>query len=193
MIVPFAVMFSVIGMRVLGIAIEQVSIAAIIIALGLLVDNGVVIVEDIMSRIDHGVPAKDAALAAGQQYAFPLLVSSVTTVAAFLPLFLLSGASGEYAFSLAAVVALTLTGSWIAALYILPALTVWFLGRSRRPQQASRFEHALHRRSTPPSCVLPFVSRSSSSAHASSLWRLPSRSSNGCPSRCFRSANAISS
>ena len=137
MIVPFAVMFAVIGMRVLGIAIEQVSIAAIIIALGLLVDNGVVIVEDIMSRVDNGVPANDAALAAGEQYAFPLLVSSVTTVAAFLPLFLLSGASGEYAFSLAAVVALTLTGSWIAALYILPALTVWFLGRSRRPQQAT--------------------------------------------------------
>ena len=137
MIVPFAVMFAVIGMRVLGIAIEQVSIAAIIIALGLLVDNGVVIVEDIMSRVDNGVPANDAALAAGEQYAFPLLVSSVTTVAAFLPLFLLSGASGEYAFSLAAVVALTLTGSWIAALYILPALTVWFLGRSGRPQQAT--------------------------------------------------------
>src|SRR5580704_11931699 len=113
MIVPFAVMFAVIGMRVLGIAIEQVSIAAIIIALGLLVDNGVVIVEDIMSRVDNGVPANDAALAAGEQYAFPLLVSSVTTVAAFLPLFLLSGASGEYALSLAAVVALTLTGSWI--------------------------------------------------------------------------------
>jgi multidrug efflux pump subunit AcrB len=137
MIVPFAVMFAVIGMRVFGIAIEQVSIAAIIIALGLLVDNGVVMVEDIMSRVDNGVPANDAALAAGEQYAFPLLVSSVTTVAAFLPLFLLSGASGEYAFSLAAVVALTLTGSWIAALYILPALTVWFLGRSRRSQQTT--------------------------------------------------------
>jgi multidrug efflux pump subunit AcrB len=64
MIVPFAVMFAVIGMRVLGIAIEQVSIAAIIIALGLLVDNGVVIVEDIVSRVDNGVPANDAALAA---------------------------------------------------------------------------------------------------------------------------------
>ncbi len=137
MIVPFATMFAVIGMRVLGIAIEQVSIAAIIIALGLLVDNGVVLVEDIMSRVDNGVPANDAAVAAGEQYAFPLLVSSVTTVAAFLPLFLLSGASGEYAFSLAAVVALTLTGSWIAALYILPALTVWFLGQSHRPQQGT--------------------------------------------------------
>lgn len=54
MIVPFAVMFSLIGMRALGIALEQVSIAAIIIALGLLVDNGVVIVEDIVSRIGRG-------------------------------------------------------------------------------------------------------------------------------------------
>ena len=131
MIVPFAVMFAMIGMRAFGIALEQVSIAAIIIALGLLVDNGVVIVEDIMSRIGRGTPARDAALTSGRQYAFPLLVSSVTTVAAFLPLFLLSGSSGEYAFSLAAVVALTLGGSWITALYILPALTVWLLGRSR--------------------------------------------------------------
>ena len=60
MIVPFAVMFSLIGMRALGIALEQVSIAAIIIALGLLVDNGVVIVEDIVSRIGRGMPAQDA-------------------------------------------------------------------------------------------------------------------------------------
>jgi multidrug efflux pump subunit AcrB len=129
MIVPFAVMFSLICMRVLGIALEQVSIAAIIIALGLLVDNGVVMIEDIVSRIDRGTPAQAAGLAAGEQYALPLLISSITTVAAFLPLFLLPGSSGEYAFSLAAVVALTLAGSWIAALYILPALTVWFIDR----------------------------------------------------------------
>ena len=132
MIVPFAVMFSIIGMRVFGIALEQVSIAAIIIALGLLVDNGVVIVEDIVSQVGRGIPARQAALASGGQYAFPLLVSSVTTVAAFLPLFLLSGTSGEYAFSLGAVVALTLGGSWIAALYILPALTVWFIGEESK-------------------------------------------------------------
>ena len=129
MIVPFAVMFSMITARALGIALEQVSIAAIIIALGLLVDNGVVIVEDIVSRVGQGIPPRDAALASGRQYALPLLVSSVTTIAAFLPLFLLSGASGEYAFSLGSVVALTLVGSWIASLYLLPPLTVWFIGR----------------------------------------------------------------
>ena len=96
-------------------------------------------VEDIVSRVGRGMPAQDAGLAAGEQYALPLLISSVTTVAAFLPLFLLSGASGEYAFSLAAVVALTLGGSWIAALYILPALTVWFIGagNARADEDAS--------------------------------------------------------
>ncbi len=132
MIVPFAVMFAVIGMRLFGIAIEQVSIAAVIIALGLLVDNGVVIVEDIVGQIGREITPSEAALASGRQYAFPLLVSSVTTVAAFLPLFLLSGAQGEYAFSLGAVVALTLAGSWIVALYVLPSLTVWLLGGRRR-------------------------------------------------------------
>jgi multidrug efflux pump subunit AcrB len=137
MIVPFAVMFAVIGMRLFGIAIEQVSIAAIIIALGLLVDNGVVIVEDIVGQIGRGTAPSEAALASGRQYAFPLLVSSVTTVAAFLPLFLLSGAQGEYAFSLGAVVALTLAGSWIAALYILPSLTVWVLGKRHRSAAAT--------------------------------------------------------
>ena len=153
MIVPFAVMFSLIGMRALGIALEQVSIAAIIIALGLLVDNGVVIVEDIVSRIGRGMPAQDAGLAAGEQYALPLLISSITTVAAFLPLFLLSGASGEYAFSLAAVVALTLGGSWIAALYILPALTVWFIGRWGRPSGRRCGSLAGASVSMPPHCV----------------------------------------
>ncbi|MCC8961906.1 efflux RND transporter permease subunit [Bradyrhizobium sp. Pear76] len=145
MIVPFAVMFSLIGMRVLGIALEQVSIAAIIIALGLLVDNGVVIVEDIISRVGRGMPPADAALASGQQYAFPLLVSSITTVAAFLPLFLLPGAVGEYGFSLGAVVAVTLGGSWIAALYILPALTVWFMGARIRTSSESNPESGLHK------------------------------------------------
>ena len=144
MIVPFAVMFSLIGMRALGIALEQVSIAAIIIALGLLVDNGVVIVEDIVSRIGRGVAPQEAGLASGEQYALPLLISSVTTIAAFLPLLLLSGSSGEYAFSLAAVVALTLGGSWITALYILPALTVWLIGRrsasSREDAAPSRIQ-----------------------------------------------------
>ena len=85
-------------MNVLGIELEQVSIAAIIISLGLLVDNGVVIVEDILRRVQAGAKRAEAALAAGRQFAVPLLISSMTTVFAFMPLLLLEGVEGEYAF-----------------------------------------------------------------------------------------------
>lgn len=130
-IVPFAVMFTLLGMNVLGIALEQVSIAAVIISLGLLVDNGVVMVEDILRQVDEGVSRHDAAKSAGKQFAMPLLVSSLTTIFAFTPFFLMVGAEGEYAFSLGSVVALTLIGSWISAMYFLPLIAANFLRKRR--------------------------------------------------------------
>ena len=126
-IVPFAVAFAFVGMGPLGIELQQVSIAAIIISLGLLVDNGVVIVEDMDRRIREGAARHEAAIAAGKQYTVPLLIASTTTVAAFLPLFLLDGTEGQYGYSLGAVVALMLTGSFFSAVVILPLLAVWLL------------------------------------------------------------------
>ena len=67
-----------------------------------------VVVEDILRRTREGSPVHQAALAAGGQFATPLLVSSLTTIFAFMPFFLLEGTEGEYAFSLGAVVAMTL-------------------------------------------------------------------------------------
>ncbi|MES0881483.1 efflux RND transporter permease subunit [Roseibium sp. SCP14] len=126
-IVPIAVAFSFALMPVLGVELQQVSVAAIIISLGMLVDNGVVIIEDMDRRIRQGVERHEAAIAAGSQYTGPLLIASVTTVAAFLPLFMVDGTEGQYGYSLGAVVALMLTGSFIAAIYLLPTLAVWFL------------------------------------------------------------------
>lgn len=146
-IVPFAVMFTLLGMNVLDIALEQVSIAAVIISLGLLVDNGVVIVEDILRRIDEGSTRHDAAKAAGKQFAMPLLISSLTTIFAFTPFFLMVGAEGEYAFSLGSVVALTLIGSWISAMYFLPLIASNFLRRrtSEEPKPEPEEDNALTR------------------------------------------------
>lgn len=131
-IVPFTVTFALISMSYLKIEMEQVSIAAVIISLGLLVDNGLVIVEDIQGRIARGVAAVKAALASGRQFMVPLAVASVTTASAFLPILLLEGSEGEYAFSLGAVVGIMLLGSWLTALYILPALSVWFLKKPNK-------------------------------------------------------------
>lgn len=126
-IVPFAAAFALMAMSVFGIAVEQVSIAAVIISLGLLVDNGLVVVEDIEGHVRGGEDPKAAARAAGKQFATPLAVASITTVSAFLPMLLISGTEGEFSFSLGIVVAAMLVGSWLTALYFLPLLCVWLL------------------------------------------------------------------
>jgi multidrug efflux pump subunit AcrB len=126
-IVPLSAAVALVGMSFLGIALEQVSIAAVIISLGLLVDNGLVIVEDIQSRITRGDSPRAAAESAGKQFVLPLAVASITTASAFIPMLILDGTEGEFAFSLGAVVALMLMGSWFSAMYVLPTLCVWFL------------------------------------------------------------------
>lgn len=129
-IVPFTVTFALIGMGYLDIDLQQISIAAVIISLGLLVDNGLVVVEDIQGRIARGVPPEEAATGAGKQFFIPLGVASITTVSAFIPMLILDGVEGEFAFSLGAVVGVMLLGSWLTALYILPALCVWLARRN---------------------------------------------------------------
>ncbi len=129
-IVPFTLMFALMGMSQMGIDLHQISIAAVIISLGLLVDNGLVVVEDIQNRLNKGIAVKDAAIGAGGQFFIPLAVASITTISAFTPMFILDGTDGEFAFSLGAVVALMLIGSWITAHYILPYLCVIMLKSS---------------------------------------------------------------
>ncbi|MEO0976610.1 MAG: efflux RND transporter permease subunit [Pseudomonadota bacterium] len=128
-IVPFTIAFALTGMGLIGVDVEQVSIAAVIISLGLLVDNGLVVVEDIEGRINGGESPGDAAIDAGGQYVIPLAAASVTTVSAFIPMLLMDGIEGEFAFSLGAVVSSMLLGSWLTALYILPFLSVRLLKR----------------------------------------------------------------
>ncbi len=137
-IVPFAVSFAFSFMGPFGVELQQVSIAAIIISLGLLVDNGVVIIEDMQRRIREGANRQDAALDAGRQYTLPLLIASTTTIAAFLPLFLLDGTEGQYGYSLGTVVMLMLVGSFLSALYLLPRLAVWFLPEPKAKTQGKR-------------------------------------------------------
>lgn len=137
MIVPFTVAFALLGMAYLGIALQQISIAAVIISLGLLVDNGLVVVEDIQNRLRSGVPPDEAALGAGSQFFVPLAVASLTTVSAFIPMLILEGTTGEFAFSLGAVVAVMLFGSWITAHYILPFVAARLLTAGKTPKESA--------------------------------------------------------
>lgn len=126
-IVPLSIVLALVGMSLWGIPLHRISIAAVIIALGLLVDNGVVMAEDIKRRIDGGAPPRDAAIEASRTLAVPLLTSSLTTILAFMPLMLASDATGEFLRALAQVLALTLIASWLLSVTVTPILCVRFL------------------------------------------------------------------
>jgi len=125
--VPLTMLAGVILMSIFGVELQRMSIAAVIIALGLLVDNGIVIAEDIRVRMERGAKPNDAAIAAGQALAVPLLSSSLTTMTAFMPLTLIAGAAGEYVGTLGLVVILLLGSSWVLSITVTPALCAWFL------------------------------------------------------------------
>ena len=139
--VPLTMMATLVGMSLWGIELHRISIAAIIVALGLLVDNGVVVAEDIKKRLDLGAERLEAALATPRGLAVPLLTSSLTTVAAFMPLVLIEGGTGEFLRSLGQVLALALLSSWLIAITVIPAFCYWFLpesgGDSREQSAAS--------------------------------------------------------
>ncbi len=125
--VPLTMLLGVIVMSLMGIELQRMSIAATIIALGLLVDNGIVVAEDIRTRLEHGAERVQAAIEAGRSLALPLLTSSLTTIFAFLPMLLIDCNSGEYVKSLAQVVIILLLGSWLLSMTVTPAMCGWFL------------------------------------------------------------------
>ena len=132
--VPLTMLLGVIVMRLLEVEFQRMSIAAMIIALGMLVDNGIVVAEDIRVRLERGAERRRAAVEATQTLAIPLLVSSLTTIFAFMPMLLLEGSTGEYVRSLAQVVTTLLLASWLLSMTVTPAMCAWFMRTPTRPE-----------------------------------------------------------
>lgn len=121
-LIPATIITSFYLMQIFGITINQISLAALIIALGLLVDNSIVLVESILVKREQGISAMDAALESGNELKTPLLVSSLTTAAAFMPIALAESAVGEYTADIFYVVTIALLVSWCLAMTMLPML-----------------------------------------------------------------------
>jgi multidrug efflux pump subunit AcrB len=121
-LIPFAIIASFPLMSLFGIGLDQMSLASLIIALGMLVDNAIVMSESIMVRMQSGATPRDAAESASRELRGPLLISSLTTAAAFLPIFLAESSTGEYTAPLFKVVTITLLCSWVLALTVVPLM-----------------------------------------------------------------------
>ncbi len=136
--VPMTMLMGLIIMGSSGIELERVSIASAIIALGMLVDNGIVIAEDIRSRMERGEEKRAACLETGRTLAIPLLTASLTTILAFLPMLLIDGQTGEYAYSLPMVVIILLLSSWFLSMYMTPCMSFWFMKVKVQPNSAAQ-------------------------------------------------------
>ncbi|MFA6922173.1 MAG: efflux RND transporter permease subunit [Gallionella sp.] len=107
-------------MHLLGIDLQRVSLGALIIALGLLVDDAMIAVEMMKVKLEQGYSKIHAATYAYTSTAFPMLTGTLITAAAFLPVGLAKSSAGEYTFSICAVVTIALLVSWLVAVIFTP-------------------------------------------------------------------------
>jgi multidrug efflux pump len=125
--IPFSMFLSFIALRALGITLNMVVLFSLTLALGMLVDNAIVIVENIFRYMEQGVPRIQAAMRATGEVAKPVTASTLTTVGAFFPLIFWPGIMGEFMAYLPKAVIITLSSSLFVAMVINPALAAIFL------------------------------------------------------------------
>ncbi len=125
--IPLVMLFGVLVMSVLGINIERMSLATMIIALGMFVDNAIVVSDDIKVNLATGMDRKEAVLKSGSSLTIPLLTSTLTTVFAFGPILLQIGQAGDYTSSLGSVMIILLMGSWFFSMFSSTSMCYWFL------------------------------------------------------------------
>lgn len=124
-------------MTVMGVPIHQMSVTGLIIALGLLIDNAIVVVDEVQMEIAHGMDPLAAALKTVNYLKVPLLASTVTTILTFLPIYLLPGGAGEFVGTIALGVILALIASLAISLTLIAALAARVLGSHHQQQHRS--------------------------------------------------------
>jgi len=118
--IPLVLAITFLFMRVFDISLHKISLGALIIALGLLVDDAIIAVEMMVRKMEEGMSRLDAATFAYTSTAFPMLTGTLITAAGFLPIGLAKSAAGEYTFAMFSVNAIALVVSWVVAVSFTP-------------------------------------------------------------------------
>jgi len=120
---PLSSLMVLAGMQFLGIPMHQMSVTGLIIAMGLLIDNAIVMVDEVRERLHRGMTASESISKSVRHLAVPLLGSTLTTALAFAPIALMPGSVGEFVGTIAVSVILALFSSLFLAMTVIPALT----------------------------------------------------------------------
>jgi multidrug efflux pump len=146
--IPLVLAITFVVMAYAGITLQRISLGALIIALGLLVDDAMIAVEMMVARLESGDGREKAATHVYTSTAFPMLTGTLVTVAGFIPVGLNSSSAGEYTFTLFVVIAVSLLVSWIVAVLFTPLLGVTILPASMKAHhegKKGRFAEAFFR------------------------------------------------
>jgi len=140
--VPLVLAISLVIMNAIGMNLDRITLGALILALGLLVDDAIIAVEMMAVKMEEGWNRIDAAAFAWTSTAFPMLSGTLITIAGFLPVGFANSTSGEYAGGIFWVVGITLVVSWFVAVCFTPLLGVKLLPESMRHHAAQEGQEA---------------------------------------------------
>jgi multidrug efflux pump subunit AcrB len=124
------------ALNAFGIELHQVSIAALIVVLGMVVDDAIVIADNYIELLDHGVARAEAAWRSATELAVPVLTATLTIICSFLPFLILSGATGEFISALPLTVAIALSTSFVVAMLLTPLLSQFFIRKGLHNPEA---------------------------------------------------------
>ncbi|RDJ01363.1 efflux RND transporter permease subunit [Rhizobium grahamii] len=136
--IPLVLAITFVVMEYSGISLQRISLGALIIALGLLVDDAMIAVEMMVARLEAGDDLKKAATYVYTSTAFPMLTGTLVTVAGFIPVGLNSSAAGEFTFTLFVVIAVSLVVSWIVAVLFTPLLGITILPKTMKSHHENK-------------------------------------------------------
>lgn len=141
--IPLSILISLGWVDLAGFGLQQISIAGLVIALGLLVDNSIVITENIERFIRRGDEKRHAASEATSQLGWPIITATLTTMLAFIPIITMPDKAGRFIQSLPVIVILTLLASLLIALTLTPYLASRFLKKKEGEQKLRGFKKLL--------------------------------------------------
>ncbi|SEN81446.1 Multidrug efflux pump subunit AcrB [Gemmobacter aquatilis] len=146
MTIPLVLALTFVILHIMGITLQRISLGALIIALGLLVDDAMIAIETMISRMELGESREKAASYAWTSIAFPMLSGTLITMAGFIPIGLNSSAAGEYTISLFYVIVISLLLSWVVAVLFAPILGTTFLPKTMKHHnpEPGRMRRAFH-------------------------------------------------
>ena len=125
------------AMEAMGLALHQVSIAGLIVVLGIVVDNAIVVIDNYVELLDHKVPKQEAAWRSASDVFVPVLTATITIIASFLPLLIITGSVGEFVMALPITVAVALAVSFIVAVFVTPLLCSFFIKKGLHDHDAA--------------------------------------------------------